>query len=65
MIDILIFITMITYVQPTLCEQQTAFKPVPAFHLLYKWKTFDDFGLTPFLSCVPPDATYTLRYKEL
>ena len=65
MIDILIYLTMIVYVQPSLCEQELAFKPVPAFHLHYLWRTDNDSGFTPFLSCVPPNAIYTLRYKEL
>lgn len=60
MIDILLYITLISWVQPSPCEQAQAFKTVEPLQLHYVWKSIDDSGITPFKACVPSGATYVL-----
>lgn len=65
MIDILLYITLISWVQPSPCEQAQAFKPVEPLQIQYVWKTMDDSGITPFKACVPVGAKYVLRVIDI
>jgi hypothetical protein len=65
MIDLLALITIVLIAPPSLCEQQTAFVSVPPLHIHYVWKNEHDSGITPFFSCVPPNASYIKRVIDI